>query len=313
MLNEEWGENIFQTKSKNLSGFPLMECRKCFKCKIMKWFVCLAPLVFLLASCAEYGKVGYRDAPKVINVSEYDPKERQRSGSSYTPLNQYALKKNGALGLIARCGKGTHIDTKCADFLQGAEAQGFLLGTYFYLLPSDNPTATADRYIARLQQIKRSRGLRTSKVLLCADIHPKCSAWQIVTYLKRIKQRTGVTPVVYLENSDSLRSTLNNASRSQKSFLRKHPYWLALYSDKSARFPTPQKLAEGSGIWSNWVMWQYGGVWWKNGRSNPYYYRGGNWQTPKYFGDLSQPTERNGFNGSKEELYAFWNKHSWAW
>ena len=45
-------------------------------------------------------------APHIINVSEYDPKERQRSGSYYTPNDLTALRRNGALGLIARCGKG---------------------------------------------------------------------------------------------------------------------------------------------------------------------------------------------------------------
>jgi len=277
-------------------------------------FVLLISPLILLTSCSqEYGKVSYSAAPKVINVSEYDPKEKQRGGSSYTPLNQAALKKNGALGLVARCGKGAHLDTKCADFLVGAERQGMLLGTYYYLLPDSHPTALADQYIARLRQIKRSRGLQTKKVLLAADIHTKCQAWQIVAYLKRIKQLTGVTPVVYLENSDTIRRTLNNASASQKRFLRQHPYWLALYSDQYAGLETPQKLANASGVWDTWAMWQYGGVWWKNGRSNPHNYRGGSWKTPKYFGNLSQPTERNGFNGSKSAFYSFWNKHSWAW
>lgn len=277
-------------------------------------FLLIASLI-ALPSCSspEYGKVSYSSAPKVINVSEYDPKEKQRRGSSYTPLNQAALKKNGSLGLVARCGKGAHIDTKCADFLVGAERQGMLLGTYYYLLPESNPTALADQYIARLRQIKQSRGLKTKKVLLAADIHTKCQTWQIVAYLKRIKQLTGVTPVVYLENSDTIRRTLNGATSSQKRFLRQHPYWLALYSNKHAGLETPQKLANATGVWDTWAMWQYGGVWWKNGRSNPHNYRGGSWKTPKYFGSLSQPTERNGFNGSRSAFYSFWDRHSWAW
>jgi hypothetical protein len=272
----------------------------------------LLPIFF--QSCSqEYGKVGYRDAPKVINVSEYDPKERQRKGSSYTPLHQSALKKNGSLALIARCGKGAHLDVKCADFLVGAERQGMLLGTYYYLLPDSNPRALADQYIARLRAIKRSRKLQTKKVLLVTDIHTQCRADQIVTYLKRIKELTGVTPVVYLENSSTIRRTLNAATPSQKHFLKKHPYWLALYSKKYKGLETPKKLAEASGVWKTWSMWQYGGVWWEHGKSQPYHYRGGSWKTPAYFGDLSQPTERSGFNGSVKEFYSFWEKHSWAW
>jgi len=284
--------------------------RFCFRLRYPLFFL---PLAFLQSCSYEYGKVGYSSAPTVINVSEYDPKERQRSGSSYTPLNQSALKQNGSLGLIARCGKGDHIDTKCSDFLVGAEQQGMLLGVYYYLLPDSNPIALADKYIARLREIKRSRNLQTKKVLLAADIHTKCSASQIVAYLKRIKELTGVTPVVYLENSDTIRRTLNGATHSQKRFFRKHPYWLALYSSSYTGLETPQKLANATGVWDTWAMWQYGGVWWEGGRSKPHYYRRGSWKTPKYFGNLSQPIERNGFNGSQSDLYRFWERHSWAW
>jgi hypothetical protein len=75
----------------------------------------LSLAVVLLSSCgSKYGKVSYREAPKFINVSAYDPKERQRSGRGYTPHNQTALKVNGSRALIARCAKGYELDSKCA-------------------------------------------------------------------------------------------------------------------------------------------------------------------------------------------------------
>ena len=55
-------------------------------------------------------QTGIALAPHIINVSAYDPKERQRSGSSYTTNNLSTLRRNGALGLIARCGKGYKLD-----------------------------------------------------------------------------------------------------------------------------------------------------------------------------------------------------------
>tara|TARA_B110000908_G_C10267017_1_gene465213 strand:- start:8185 stop:9021 length:837 start_codon:yes stop_codon:yes gene_type:complete len=271
----------------------------------------LAPL--LLASCAQYGKVTYKASPKIINVSHYDPKEKQRAGSSYSPSDQSALKANGAHGLIARCAKGPELDTKCADFLAGADRQGLLLGSYYYLLPGSSASYHADRFISRLHEIKSSRGIRSGQILLVADIDTNCSAANMVAFVSRIKKLTGKYPVVYLENSSTIRNTLQNATRSQKSILGKCPYWLALYSNNNKGLETPKKLAKASGIWSTWCMWQYGGVWWKNGRSNPFNYRGGSWRTPKYFGNLDRPTERNGFNGSTKELYSFWNKQAWAW
>jgi hypothetical protein len=55
--------------------------------------------------------------PQIINVSAYDPKERQREGSSFSEHDVSALRMNGASGLIARAGKGGNLDEKCANFL----------------------------------------------------------------------------------------------------------------------------------------------------------------------------------------------------
>ncbi len=273
----------------------------------------ILPVSLLFTSCAQYGKVSYEKSPKIINVSAYDPKEKQRAGRPYSPLDQSALKANGSHGLIARCAKGAELDHKCADFLAGADRQGLLLGSYYYLLPGSSTTHHAHRFTNRLRDIKASRGLRADRILLVADIDTRCSAAETVAFVSKIKQLTGKYPVVYLENSDIIRRSLNNATPSQKSVLRKCPYWLALYSNTHANLTTPQELTEASGIWSTWCMWQYGGVWWKNNRSQPFNYRGGSWQTPKYFGNLDRPLERNGFNGSLTELHAFWQRQAWVW
>lgn len=269
--------------------------------------------VILCSSCAEYGKVSYQESPKIINVSHYDPKEKQRAGRSYSPADQSALKANGANAMIARCAKGSVLDTKCADFLAGADRQGLMLGSYYFLLPGSSPTYHADRFINRLREIKASRGIRADRILLVADIDTNCQPSEIVAFVSRIKELTGKYPVVYLENGDGIRSRLRNATSAQKSVLRKCPYWLALYSRSHPNLKTPQQVADASGVWSTWCMWQYGGVWWKNGKSQPYNYRGGSWQTPRYFGNLDRPVERSGFNGSLEELRKFWYSQSWVW
>lgn len=279
-------------------------------------FLSLLLLVPFFSSCSStsnYGSVSYASAPKIINVSDWDPKEKQRSGKSYSPSNQSALKSNGAQALIARCAKGGYIDTKCADFLVGAERQGMLLGTYYYVLPNESASRQAERYLNRLRAIKSSRGLRTSRVLLVADFDTHCRASLMVGFVSEIHQRTGVHPVVYLENSSTIRNTLRYATPSQKAKLRRCPYWLALYSNSNPGLETPRQLAHASGIWHDWAMWQYGGVFWKGGRSKIYNYQGGNWHTPAYFGNLDRPIERSGFNGSSSQMHSFWRKHSWAW
>ena len=277
----------------------------------MKKALLLVTAVLLLNSCGGggYGRIGLTDAPKVVNVSSYDPKERQRSGDSFSEHNVSALKRNGAHGLIARCGKGMVLDDKCADFLSSASRSGLMLGTYYFVLKSASPTRQADQYIDRLREIAAQRGLTGRRILLVGDFDTKSSPADLVAFIDRVEQRTGVLPVIYLENSAQLRASLSAASPAQKRRIRQCPYWLALYSHASG-FRTPQDLMDAYGIWNNWAMWQYGGVEW-SGRSNSKHYVHGPWRAPQYFGTMDRPLEHNAFNGNLKELYGFWAKHSW--
>ncbi|MES2921495.1 MAG: GH25 family lysozyme [Verrucomicrobiota bacterium] len=251
-----------------------------------------------------YGRVGLSDAPKVVNVSSYDPKEKQRAGESFSPTDVSALRRNGARGLIARCGKGMVLDDKCASFLAAAERQRMMLGTYYFVLKTSSPVAQADQYISRLRQIASGR-----KVLLVGDFDTKSSPADLVAFIDRVEQRTGVLPAIYLENSDRLRRSLSNATPAQKRRICQCPYWIALYSHDSG-FETPAHLMKAYGIWNNWAMWQYAGVEWRR-QSVSKHYCHGPWQSPKYFGSMDRPLEHNAFNGSVGDLNAFWAKHSW--
>jgi len=271
----------------------------------------LAALVLLLLNnCGGgYGRIGLHAAPKIVNVSSYDPKEKQRSGESFSSTDVSALKRNGALGLIARCGKGTALDEKCADFLSAANREGMLLGTYYFVLKSADPAWQADQYINRLQQIAAQRGLSGKKILLVGDFDTKSSPADLFAFIDRVEMRTGVLPVIYLENSDALRNALSSATSTQKNRIRQCPYWLALYSH-STGFQTPKSLAKAYGIWDDWAIWQYAGVEW-HGRSVPKHFHHGPWRSPSYFGSMDRPLEHNAFNGSLADFHEFWENHSW--
>ena len=81
----------------------------------MKWFYSI-PFIVLLAQCRtvpEGGSNAVNPTPgtsgqmqQIINVSAYDPKERQREGRGFTQHDVSALAANGSRGLIARAGKG---------------------------------------------------------------------------------------------------------------------------------------------------------------------------------------------------------------
>ncbi|MES2439031.1 MAG: GH25 family lysozyme [Verrucomicrobiota bacterium] len=272
----------------------------------MRNFLPLAAAAFLLNSCGGgYGRVGLADAPKIVNVSSYDPKEKHRGGDSFSSSDVSALKRNGAHGLIARCGKGKALDDKCADFLRAAERQGMMLGTYYFVLKDTDPVWQADQYISRLRQIAPGR-----RVLLVGDFDTKSGPGDLVRFIDRIEKLTGVLPAIYLENSARLRTSLSNASFAQKNRISDCPYWIALYSHGSG-FETPKQLMEAYDVWDDWAMWQYAGVEWER-RSVPKVYHHGPWKAPRYFGTMDRPLEHNAFNGDLDDLKRFWEKHSWV-
>lgn len=267
---------------------------------------------FVLASCShDFGDVSLAGAPKVVNVSAYDPKEKQRAGHSFSQHDVSALRRNGAQGLIARCGKGRELDGKCADFLSAANREGMLLGTYYFMLKGVDPVWQADQYIARLRRIAASRGLSDREILLVGDFDNRSTPSEMIAFINRVEKLTGVLPVVYLENSTQLRRNLRHATPAQKQRLRQCPYWLALYSHTA--FHTPRHLMEAYDVWPRWAMWQYGGVEWdrRRARSVSKHYNHAGWHAPQYFGSMDRPLEHNAFNGSQAELRRFWSRHSW--
>jgi GH25 family lysozyme M1 (1,4-beta-N-acetylmuramidase) len=253
--------------------------------------------------------------PEIINVSSYDPKERQRAGVSYSEHDVSALREAGARGLIARAGRGGKLDEKCAHFLAAADRVQMLPGIYYRLQMNVGAVAQADQFISRARSLARSRSWHAPSLLLCADFDQRSRLSDILGFMQRVESRTGVVPVAYLENSSHLKLLLGNADAATKATLRRMPYWLALYSHESGasgEFPapgSPSGLLKQYRLWSHWTLWQYGGVDWERGRSQAKVYHHGSHRFPLYFGNLDRPLERNVFNGSPAELEKFWRRH----
>ncbi len=250
---------------------------------------------------------GRADMPQIINVSAYDPKEKQRGGVSYSEHDVSALRENGASALIARAGKGGELDEKCHNFLASADRAGMLPGIYYRLKTNMDAVAQADQFISRAQSLARSRSWNAPSLLLCGDFDAKSRLSDILRFMERVENRTGVVPVAYLENSTHLKALLRGADDAAKAKLRRMPYWLALYSNTYV--DGPRELLNQYGVWSDWTMWQYGGVDWERGRSQPKVYSNGAYRFPRYFGSIDRPLERNVFNGSLGSLQTFWQRH----
>ncbi len=276
----------------------------------------ISRLVSLLAFCIPAGAPAvFAAMPQIINVSAYDPKEKQRGGVSYSENDVSALRENGASGLIARAGKGGNLDEKCAAFLASADRVGMLPGVYYRLQSHVAASSQADQFVSRAQSLARSRAWNAPSLLLCADFDAKSRMADILSFMDRVESRTGVVPVAYLENSTHLKQLLSTADDATKAKLRRMPYWVALYShDKGGtpEFPTPgtpNGLVRQYEVWPDWTMWQYAGVDWQRGRSQPKVYNHGSHRFPLYFGNMDRPMERNVFNGTIAALQAFWQRH----
>jgi hypothetical protein len=264
----------------------------------------------------EFGGTSVSRSPVVLNVSDWDPKEAQRSGSRFSEKNVSVLRKNGGLALIARSAKGPLLDEKFGDFLKSADREGMMLGAYHFVTMDQPAAQQADRFVNRVQAIARARGLSGRQILLVGDFDTLSTPDRLVDFIQRVHQRTGIYPVTYLENSDGLRARLSRATPAQKSIIRRSPYWLALYGPGGTERVmansqlTPDKLKDQYGIWNSWAMWQYGGVVWERGGSKAKHYDTPAWRSPRYLGNLAQPMERNVFRGSVSDLRAFWARHS---
>ncbi|QTN32367.1 hypothetical protein HZ994_08500 [Akkermansiaceae bacterium] len=282
----------------------------------MKKLLLLIPFVPLLTQCGGFGGTSVSDSPAVLNVSGWDPKEVQRGGDRYSQHNVSAFRKNGALALIARSAKGPLLDDKFGDFLKSADREGLMLGAYHFVTMDQDPAAQADSFVNRVRSVARARGLSGKRILLVGDFDTNSTPDRLVKFITQVHRRTGIYPVTYLENSDGLRSRLRNASPQQKAIIRRTPYWLALYGPGGTERTiaggtlTPDKLCDLYGIWGGWTMWQYGGVVWENGASRAKHYDTASWRSPRFFGNMAHPMERNVFKGDEEGLRAFWERHS---
>lgn len=276
-------------------------------------------LLLLIPACSSPPGVAPQPVPsgqpQIINVSAYDPKEKHRPGKAYSQHDVTALRANGASALIARAGKGGNLDEKCAAFLAATDHAGMLPGIYYRVQRHVDAVAQADQFVDRAFALARSRVWRAPSLLLCGDFDGDLPLTSILRFMDRVESRTGIIPVAYLENSTQLKQTLSSASPSAKARLRQMPYWLALYAHDSGAGPvypapvTPEGLVRQYQVWSNWALWQYGGVAWESGRSRPKVYHHGRYRFPLYFGDMDRPLERSIFHGSHASLHSFWQRH----
>ncbi len=244
-----------------------------------------AVFFFLVPVCAFAGS-------NVVNLSHYDMMRPDFN----------AMKREGILGVIHEATYPRfERDSKYLDRQMGALQAGLLWGAYHYANASD-PVRQADHFLSVVSNAwaQANPAIRSSAgVLLVLDFEKNghypggtMRADQAVTFVERIRERTGVYPGIY-GSEYYLRQALNSpkVSYAQKKTLTNCWLWIANYSNE------PRATAP----WNYWALWQYCG----DGRC----------KLPRSAYPISvanvRKAERNIFRGSLADLQDFWQRRAW--
>ena len=228
----------------------------------------------------------------VVNLSHYD----------LMRVDFDLMRQQGIVGVIHESSYPRNVrDEKYLARQAQATQAGLLWGAYHYANASD-PTAQADFFLRTVSTAWSAANpvSRPRQVLLVLDFEQNrhypggtMRVDQAVTFVQRIKQRTGIYPGVY-SGENRIHAVLNNpkVSAEQKRVLASCWLWVANYHYQ------PSNVAP----WSRWSMWQYTG----DGvcdlpRSS----------FPKGIANIPR-AERNIFDGTSGDVRNFWQSHGWT-
>lgn len=225
----------------------------------------------------------------VVNLSHYD----------LMRVDFERMKREGIIGVIHEATYPRFDrDAYYGGRQMAATRAGLLWGAYHFG-DATNPVRQADHFLDMVASEWRGQDARPDKVLLVLDFEKNghypggtMRVDQAVTFVERIRQRTGKYPGVY-GSEHRLHALLNSrgVSSSQRQTLANCWLWIANYHSE------PRHTAP----WNQWHLWQYTG----DGKCDlP------RAMFPKSVANIKK-AERNIFRGSQVALQAFWQGHAW--
>ncbi len=227
----------------------------------------------------------------VVNLSHYD---LMRPG--FAQMRQE--------GIVAVIHEATYPrfarDDRYSARQRAAVGAGLLWGAYHFA-DSTDPTRQADHLLNVVERSWRDADpeARPNEVLLVLDFEKNghypggtMRVDQAVTFVERIKARTGNYPGLYAGQNRLLAIMKSpRVTSAQRAILSRCWLWIANYHYE------PRALLP----WSDWTMWQYTGD--------------GVCDLPRAAFPISvaniRRAERNLFRGSASELRGFWRRHGW--
>jgi lysozyme len=228
-------------------------------------------------------------ANSVVNLSHYD----------LLRPDFVRMKAEGILGVIheatyPRFDRDSYYGTRQT----AATRAGLLWGAYHFGDGTD-PIRQAEHFLGVVESQWRGPGLRPNGILLVLDFEKNghypggtMRVDQAVTFVERIRQRTGRYPGLYC-NEFRLRQVLSGprVTAAQRQTLSNCWLWIANYHSEPRT----------TGPWSRWTLWQYTGDGVCDLPRSAY---------PKSVANIKK-AERNVFRGGPEALETFWQEHAW--
>ncbi|GHC62355.1 glycoside hydrolase family 25 protein [Roseibacillus persicicus] len=243
--------------------------------------------VNLIANVSEYDpKKDVKDKESPINTN-----------GEFSDFDAKYIKSQGVDALIARATtvsgdnlyknyKGLKIldnDRRFSDFMKAADQAGLRLGAYHLLRPNEDPVKQADYYLETIKDCYENRKLKNAKFLMVLDagfssvpgkvakrdgidpktIRQRVTEKEVITFIKRIYEKTGKYPFYYPEGGASY-GEIASWSQPSKKLLLKCPLWIPRFTEIDpfkGRSVTP---------WKNWTMHQYASA--LSRMDNKYYY-----------------------------------------
>lgn len=179
------------------------------------------------------------EAPKIDTLKGIDVSHYQGD------VDWKVVKEGGMHFGIAKSTQGVgYTDPQFKSNWENIAAAGLYRGTYHFYVANDDPTAQAEHFINTVGNIGEHHinpilDLEATIGDLTVEEYQK----NVLTWLKKVEESMGVTPVIYTNRP------FGNANLNNEAFNKYH-LWLAEYGAKKADVPdTWQK--------SGWSAWQF--------------------------------------------------------
>jgi len=239
-------------------------------------------LLQTVAACAFAGN-------SVVNLSHYDLMRPDFA----------QMKAAGIVGVIHEATYPRFVRDSYYGTRQNAATRAGLLWGAYHFADATDPIRQAEFFLNTVESQMRGPSLRPQGVLLVLDFEKNghypggtMRVDQAVTFVERIRQRTGKYPGLY-GSEYRLRQVLfgPKVTAAQRRTLSNCWLWIANYHFQ------PQNTAP----WSHWTLWQYTGDGVCDLPRASY---------PKGIANIKH-AERNIFRGNAAALEVFWQEHAW--